>query len=110
MHAGGQGGLYENKRLVGCFNGFYYEAHGPLFSFRDPPLFLNSVFMVISIITCISLGFQAYYSLALEWPCFHVISEPSGNYRGTPSPFLATQLALQLGLAEALVSLYYPLS
>ena len=27
-----------------------------------------------------------------------------------PRPFLATQLALQLGLAEALVPIYYPLS
>ena len=41
----------------------------------------------------------------------HIIPfEPSGNLSRNPlAPFLATQLALQLGLAEALVSLYYPL-
>ena len=55
------------------------------------------------------LNFLRLPGLLFIGPCmamFHVISEPSGTYRGAPSPFLEFQLALKLETPEALVSLY----
>ena len=83
---------------------------GPFFPLGTRLILLIRFYAGLSSITGISLGFQAYYSLALVWPYFYVISEPSGTYRGTPSPFLELQLALKLEPPEALVSLYSPVS